>query len=314
MNNRDIEKLKNEFDKTRLTPAEKASIRSELSHFIGAHAAPQSFSYPHTISYFVSYIGRPQVYAALGLLFVVGGSASASVLAQGALPGDLLYGMKVQINEQVESALALSEEAKIAVDTSQATRRLDEVQALKESGRLTSEIQTTLQTRFSEKMEAVDKNLIAVAARGDASAATKLQDSVEKDLDLRFESLAALTAQSQDFVAATGTTTHSKPRPLSKSVSAVLKRHEKRESEEDGGRFKKEDHKRGIDEAQVFEGKSEISASTTIQARTENLLGRESSSAEVEIHASSTKYEEREGVWNQIEDLFRKRNTRSKDQ
>jgi hypothetical protein len=119
--------------------------------------------------------------AALGLvLFISGGTAYA---AEGALPGDLLYPVKVGAVEPVEGALAFSDEAKAGWNARVATARLDEAQALAEKGALTAATSDELAASFNEHATGV------IAAANSISAADPASGS---DIRARFSSSVAV--------------------------------------------------------------------------------------------------------------------------
>jgi hypothetical protein len=81
------------------------------------------------------------------LVFVLVGSGT-TYAAQGALPGDLLYPVKISLNENVELALATSDEAKIQTEVRLAERRVAEAQALDEKGRLDATTTLEIEQEF----------------------------------------------------------------------------------------------------------------------------------------------------------------------
>ena len=83
------------------------------------------------------------------LLFVLAGTSTVSA-AQGALPGDLLYPVKVSINEKVEVALAPTPAAKAQVQVRLAERRVDEARELSVRGRLDEKTAKILTDDFDE--------------------------------------------------------------------------------------------------------------------------------------------------------------------
>ena len=115
-----LNNLKHEADKIRLTSLEKSAMRARIFETRSPYV-------------FMSYHMRM---ALAGLvLFVFAGTGTVSA-AQGALPGDLLYPVKVSVNEKVEVALAPTPAAKAEVQVRLAERRVDEARELSVRGRL----------------------------------------------------------------------------------------------------------------------------------------------------------------------------------
>lgn len=100
------------------------------AHIFGAPSPVHVTQSPYV---FASPVWMRAFAAVLLVVFVGGGTASA---AQGALPGDLLYPVKVSINEKVEAALTSNVAAKAEVEAKFAERRIEEAQALASQDRL----------------------------------------------------------------------------------------------------------------------------------------------------------------------------------
>lgn len=140
--------LNTEASRIRLTGAEKAEIRATLSRItMGSVTSP----------YARFFAPRSFAYAFVALLVVSSGTAYA---AQGALPGSPLYAIKINMNERVETALAVTPEAKIQVNAKLAERRIDEIKTLAEQGTLDASTTLEAETNFdlhSSQIEAVSK-------------------------------------------------------------------------------------------------------------------------------------------------------------
>lgn len=87
------------------------------------------------------------------LVAVVAGGGTVSG-AEGALPGDLLYKVKVEINEPVRTALTFDPSAQVAWESQKAERRLEEAEALATMGRLTTENREEIQERLGQHLTA----------------------------------------------------------------------------------------------------------------------------------------------------------------
>jgi hypothetical protein len=87
-----------------------------------------------------------------GLLIVAlgGSSAGAASLAEQALPGDLLYPIKVNINEEVRAALATTPEKKADVALARAEKRINELNTLAARGELSEEVRAEIDNRIDE--------------------------------------------------------------------------------------------------------------------------------------------------------------------
>src|SRR3989338_2322917 len=141
-----LNNLKHEAEKIRLTTAEKSAMRARIFPTLQPGPRPQSVG-----------VGSPYVFMSYNLrmslagllLFVLAGTGTVSA-AQGALPGDLLYPVKVSVNEKVEVALAPTPAAKAEVQVRLAERRVDEARELSVRGRLDEKTAKILMDDFDE--------------------------------------------------------------------------------------------------------------------------------------------------------------------
>ncbi|MCC7500565.1 hypothetical protein IT396_02065 [Candidatus Nomurabacteria bacterium] len=123
-----LHNLQNEAYKNRMTPEEKSAMKAQI--FGMPSVAPQASPYFHFSFQFFS----TRVLAPLAVVFLI--SSGTTYAAEGALPGDTLYPVKVYVNESVVLSLARTPEAKAEAHASLAERRVEEAQALAAEGRL----------------------------------------------------------------------------------------------------------------------------------------------------------------------------------
>ena len=113
-----------------------------------------------------SFTLHPMPVMAVLLVVALGsGSAGAASLAQNALPGDLLYPIKVNVNEEVRAAFATTPAAKAEVAIARAETRIQEIETLEERG--------AIDTKTREEVD----------ARLDAQVRTAEEKSLETDDD-----------------------------------------------------------------------------------------------------------------------------------
>lgn len=117
---------------------------------------------PRTNHSLFSFAFHPAPILALGLIFTVGvGSVSA---AESALPGDILYPIKVGVNEEVREALARTPESRARIAIERAERRIQELKQLELTG-ATETIFAEAEARLDEHVhDAEEKTLAANGA------------------------------------------------------------------------------------------------------------------------------------------------------
>lgn len=128
---------------------------------------------------------------ALLLLLIVGGGTG--VVAEKALPGDVLYPVKIHVNENIQSALAVTAQGDAEVAIKQATRRLEEVEKLKAVVGTTTPAQNALlQAAVLNELGNFNKQVSKVRGR-DSKSADELAEKLQKKLDDHFDAFVSVT-------------------------------------------------------------------------------------------------------------------------
>jgi hypothetical protein len=83
--------------------------------------------------------------------------SGVSYAAEGALPGDVLYSVKVDVNEELRSLFNFSPEAELAWEKEKIERRVSELEALEEEGEVSDEAKAELAMNLSEHVEDINK-------------------------------------------------------------------------------------------------------------------------------------------------------------
>lgn len=187
----------NKIKKEALTDEERDRMRSDLRLFVADHPVQRSFAdslrewaraarEPFAA---VPLLLRP-LPAALAALLCVG--VGASYAAEGALPGDLLYAVKINVNEEVRGAFALSDPARAGWKAAQLSRRLQEAEALAVRGDLTPLAGSDLEAKLDATSEAFDASVRSIAAGGSAPVVVAAASSLEATLEEHASALATL--------------------------------------------------------------------------------------------------------------------------
>jgi len=111
-------------------------------------------------------------------LFAGGGTA---VAAEKALPGDVLYPVKLRVNEQVRSAISINSESKVQWDIRRAERRLEELVQLKIKGILNSDVQATVEEKFEINAKRAEERISNIEKK-DPEKANRLRAEFEARL------------------------------------------------------------------------------------------------------------------------------------
>ena len=184
-----LNNLKQEAAKFILTPAEKTAMKARIFGLpVGKASAPQQSPYFIFSFQFV----HVRVLAPVMVLLVVFVGAGTAAAAQGSLPGDLLYPVKLSINETVEVALATTPVARAEVSAKVALRRVEEAETLAAKGTLTAETGQALAQSFETHAENAEASAQEVEAE-DPAQALALRTTLESSLSAHSAILAALT-------------------------------------------------------------------------------------------------------------------------
>ncbi len=181
------EQLKRKADGLRLSSAEKHELRSRLLSYMEYHPIPgaaKQSRVPSRLSVFASnfYIARASGVFAIFILAIV------PILAENAVPGDVLYPVKVRINEEVQSTLARSPYAKVEWETERLERRLAEARLLANEGKLTPEVEAEVAEAVREHSEAAQEGIATLRA-SDSDAAAIAEITLSSALDVQSEML-----------------------------------------------------------------------------------------------------------------------------
>jgi hypothetical protein len=95
----------------------------------------------------------------MSLLLVLFAGGVASVQAENALPGDVLYPVKVGFNEKMKMVLAFSEQEKVQLNIELAEVRLREAEKLALKGRITKDAQDQIASNFNMQANEAAKKI-----------------------------------------------------------------------------------------------------------------------------------------------------------
>lgn len=185
----------------RLSTAERADLRARVVSYMEYHPLPKQAksniptlvtTEPYRVvrinyAYFGSFIG-----AFTMLLLIV-----IPVVAEKAVPGDTLYPVKVQFNEEIRSTLSFSPYAKVEWETERLERRLAEARLLADEGRLTEEIEAAVALAVQTHSDAA-KHEIEEIRIIDNDDATIAQITFASALEVQSEVLQSRGSRSEE--------------------------------------------------------------------------------------------------------------------
>ncbi len=188
-------KVKNVASKIRLKADERRALRERVLSYMEYHPLPakvrmaepakrkatklallsENFFYIQFKSWQIS-----GAVGALAVLLVVG----VPFAAENTVPGDVLYPVKVRVNEEVYSQLSLSSYEKVAWETRRVERRIAEARLLAKEGKLTNEAEAEITENVKEHTANAQKEL-AQLRENDADEAAVAQVVLESAFDVQ---------------------------------------------------------------------------------------------------------------------------------
>ena len=118
----------------------------------------------------------------ISLIFAVTLGGGVSIAANSAMPGDVLYPFKVNVNERVESRLVQDRDAAIALHIATMEERLKEAASLATKGKLDAQTAQELTENFNTHARAVTETITGLQAVGDTAGAADLATKFQATL------------------------------------------------------------------------------------------------------------------------------------
>ncbi len=235
-----------------MSHAEKANMRANLHVLMRERPVMEKVLAPRPrlfASFFTLSKSLRATLAAVLIIVVTGGGVASA--AEGAIPGDVLYPVKINVNEKIKTALAKTPQAKAKLHVELVNERLKEAEKLSVEGKLTATTTAELSDNFKLHADAVE------ASSTDQSEQNKLEVVLEAHQRI----LTRLTARE-------ATSSKSRINSIAERVQvrvreAGAKRAEKREAKIEA-EVKKSLRKETLTTPSVT-----LTASTTIEAQVE---------------------------------------------
>lgn len=145
------------------------------------------------------FLCKPMMVLAVLVITVMAGGG-ASLAAENALPGDVLYSVKVEVNEEFRSVLAFSQEAKAEWKVQQTERRLQEAEKLVVKGEFGSESAAKVDAKFEQHTQKLSEIASKLEANGNVEAAAAIHSNLEAALEAHEKILGALNDETDGEV------------------------------------------------------------------------------------------------------------------
>lgn len=174
-----------------LSPEEKQAVLSRLSEYMEKNppmVAPQRQS---VFDWLVPAFRFEYAIASALVVFLVA-SGSAAVAAEGALPGDILYPVKVRIAEPLRGVLIVGDVSKARWEAGKTVRRLEEAETLAAQGRLDRASVQTVKSYFEKSTNEFDTIIRDAEAKGLSEALVNASVDFEAEISAHSQILSAI--------------------------------------------------------------------------------------------------------------------------
>lgn len=195
--NRTTEYLK-KMGGLKLSAGLKARMREELDSYADFHAVRvaedgRSIKQVQSHSVFTLFTNSQlRIMKATLLIALLVGAGGTSFAAQGAVPGDLLYPVKVHVNENVRSALTVGADAEAQLQADILSERLQEAQTLAARGKLEGEVAATVSTSIAAQV----KKAVEVSGEAHTDTAASVRADITQALATFSENINAMDSSS----------------------------------------------------------------------------------------------------------------------
>ncbi len=182
-----LKHLYNYGQSIRLGDKEKSALRTVLIVHMSAPSTFKPFPEKNAFKTVSSLRPTPFVFplwirytaTTLTLFVFLGGISFA---AEHALPGDILYPIKITVNEELRSLAVFSSEDRAGWEAKRAERRLREAQKLALLGRLEGTVREDLESRFETHLKNARKNISKIRIFGQVEEANQITSNFESAL------------------------------------------------------------------------------------------------------------------------------------
>jgi hypothetical protein len=185
----------------KLSPEEKSAARQSILNFIVRNPVSHPISVRPNFwsNIFLTKLSLSSTMAILLLLSVIV-SGGVAVGAENALPGDILYPVKIGVNEEVRGWLIVSEQSKADWEVRRVERRLEEAEELTADSSLNIENREKIEANFEAHADRVKKRIEKFEGKENFKSAVDISSKFEASLKAHQEILNKLSGEAREDV------------------------------------------------------------------------------------------------------------------
>ncbi len=180
----------------------KAFVRDQLVSYMEQHptvALPAKDNFMGSLRYaFSTFALRPMPVVLAAIALVIVGGAGTALAAEKSLPGQRLYGWKVNVNEPVQLALIHDQNQKAEFEMTLAARSLNEAQELARANQLDAIAQAEVQTNFQKHATHIQARVDSLEADNRKEDAASLREKFRSTISAQQKHLLNLSTNGKD--------------------------------------------------------------------------------------------------------------------
>jgi len=178
----------NDLKNVKLSDSSRARIETNLLEYARFHSVKEGVRIREDSRYIkqvppgtslFNLFKQPQSMTAAIIAIVLLAGGGTSFAAEAAVPGDFLYPVKTEVNENIKSAFAISAEAEAKLQARLAEERLEEAEELSARGELTAEHATELGLRIKAHTDAAKEHGVKAGTDEQNDSVMEIRSSLE---------------------------------------------------------------------------------------------------------------------------------------
>ncbi|PJE76161.1 hypothetical protein COV04_01360 [Candidatus Uhrbacteria bacterium CG10_big_fil_rev_8_21_14_0_10_48_11] len=206
-----LQTIQDEARDASLTDAEHSALRETIIAFQENHPLPsvrkwnfgRHLQHRKTNESFLFTLALRPMAIALALLLLFGGGTSYA--AEQSLPGDILYPVKVSVNEPFRGLFAVGNEAEANWQAQIVERRLNEAVTLASENKLSQAAIKSLAVNIQEHTKQANEKAVQLEDSGNSTAATNIRSDLEASLNAHAATIARFAVSTKTTAAASNT-------------------------------------------------------------------------------------------------------------
>ncbi len=182
------------FKEIRLDPERKKDMRAYFVRIIEAEGSRARRFGRGKRPFLTRVLNALPLIASVLYIILVG--AGTSFAAESSVPGDLLYAVKIGVNEVVLGAFASSPKAKADFEVKLATRRITEAATLARQNKLSAPVASSLEAQFNKHSKNAQAKIAELETQGNVAEAAESASDFEASLNAHGQVLQSIEDQS----------------------------------------------------------------------------------------------------------------------